>query len=236
MLYYLADGVYPQYPIFARPFSRAASNTLKRRTYNRLHEALRKDVERLYEVTTARFHILLHPAEFHSVDRIVRPAKAVAILHNMVVVSRRDGYVSRGRMGDAYGEPDKAFAVLAAARAAAEAAEAAESDGPAAGGSAGGAAAESDGSEDNGRGRDRPYRVSGPAGASGAGGGVAGAAADSHGAVLPPSLRKDALRRTSAVRSPIEHERLREDLMAHVWQNKELALAPFLHRRRDYLL
>lgn len=171
MLYYLADGVYPQYPIFARPFSRAASNTLKRRTYNRLHEALRKDVERLYEVTTARFHILLHPAEFHSVDRIVRPAKAVAILHNMVVVSRRDGYVSRGRMGDAYGEPDKAFAVLAAARAAAEAAEAAESDGPAAGGSAGGAAAESDGSEDNGRGRDRPYRVSGPAGASGAGGG-----------------------------------------------------------------
>lgn len=68
------------------------------------------------------------------------------------------------------------------------------------------------------------------------GSGVAGAAADSHGAVLPPSLRKDALRRTSAVRSPIEHERLREDLMAHVWQNKELALAPFLHRRRDYLL
>lgn len=136
MLYYLADGVYPQYPIFARPFSRAASNTLKRRTYNRLHEALRKDVERLYGFMTARFHILLYLAKFHSVDRIVRTAKAVAILHNMVVVNRRDEYVSRRRMGDAYGEPGEAAAVLAAARAAAEAVEAGKSDGPAAGGSA----------------------------------------------------------------------------------------------------
>lgn len=68
------------------------------------------------------------------------------------------------------------------------------------------------------------------------GSGVAGAAAGRQGAALPPFWRKDALLRMSAVRSPIEHVRLREDLIAHVWQNKEQALAPFINRTHDGLL
>lgn len=96
LLYYLADGIYPRYAFFATPYSAPA--TPKQRVYNRLHEALRKDAERLYAVLTARFHIVLHPARYGTVARIIQTAKAVAILHNMVVAERRTGYLGRERM------------------------------------------------------------------------------------------------------------------------------------------
>ena len=60
MAYYLADGIYPRYAFFATPYPDA--DTPKKRTYNRLQEALRKDVERLHAVLTGRFNVLLHPA------------------------------------------------------------------------------------------------------------------------------------------------------------------------------
>lgn len=239
LLYYLADGVYPHFPFFARPFSRAANNSLKRRTYNRLQEALRKDVERLYGVLTARFHILLRPAKFHSVDRIVRTAKAVAILHNMVVINRRDGYLSRRRIGDAFGEPGAAASTLAAAAAAALA-EAAGSGtltaGPAgASGGSGGAAAAGSGALVAGT-------PCGPVGARGAGRVVAGGgslggrggaeAVDGRGC---RSGHPDDMQRLSGLRSPTEHERLREDLVEHIWAHRKNALAPYLHRHDDLM-
>lgn len=51
LLSYLADGIYPQYPIFARPLYVAV--TSHQRTYNRLHEDVRKDVERMFSVLTS---------------------------------------------------------------------------------------------------------------------------------------------------------------------------------------
>eukprot|EP00170_Pyropia_yezoensis_P002020 contig_8626_g2024 len=130
LLYYLADGVYPKFPIFARPFPRATSNTLKKCTYNRLQEALRKDFGRLYGVVTTRFHTLYHPAKYHSVDRIIRTAKAVAVLHNMIFINSRDEYIALLRKGDLYGQADKpANVMMAAAQADAEAREAAEAAG-----------------------------------------------------------------------------------------------------------
>lgn len=329
LLYYLADGVYPHYPIFARPFSRAAANTRKKRTYNRLQEAIRKHVERLYGVITARFQILERPARFYSVHRIVRTSKALAILHNMVVIERRGDYISRRRLGAAYGVPGAAAASLnrwlassaaataaaAAAAAVAAAAVAAEAEaaaaaaaegsgalaaGGAGGSGSGGAGSGGGGSASGGGGRESSgggdgaaagsglarwlaaeaattaaaaaaaavaaeaaaveataaavaagngAPAPGGAGGSGDGGHGSGSGGDAaavaggcgHGVAAgagAPRRRAgdDSLQRLSYVTSPIDHERLRDDLMAHVWAHKAASLAPYIRRRADYPL
>lgn len=91
MPYYLVDGIYPRYALLVSPHALPAND--QERTFNRLQEALRKDVERLYAVLTARFHVALYPARSMSVSYLVCIAKAIAILHNMVTAERRDRYV-----------------------------------------------------------------------------------------------------------------------------------------------
>jgi len=92
-LYSLVDGIYPLSAFFVSPFPDPTTGV--ETTFNRLKEPFRKDVERLYAVLTARFHIAVHSARHVSVESMVTFAKAVAILHNMVSEKRRDGYVSR---------------------------------------------------------------------------------------------------------------------------------------------
>jgi len=99
LLYYLTDGVYLKYPFFVSPYPNHITPAEER--FNRLQEALRKDVERLYGVLTARFHIHLHPGRFGSVEQMMLAGKAAAILHNMVVEQRRGGYVAHERMAAA---------------------------------------------------------------------------------------------------------------------------------------
>jgi len=99
LLYYLVDGIYPPFAFFVSPFPDPTTEV--ETTFNRLQEALRKDVQRLYAFLTARFHIVFHPARHVTVESMVTVAKAVAILHNMVTEKRPDGYVSRTRMAAA---------------------------------------------------------------------------------------------------------------------------------------
>ena len=99
LLYYLVAGIYPPFAFFVSPFP--DSTTVVETTFNRLQEALIKDLERLYAVLTARFHCALHTARHVTVESMVTVAKAVAILHNMVTEKVRDGYVSRTRMAAA---------------------------------------------------------------------------------------------------------------------------------------
>lgn len=120
LLYYLVDGIYPHYAFFICSFGDA--NTEKRKTFNRLQEAIRKDVERLYAVLSARFHIALHPARYARVTTICAVAEAVAILHNMVTELRRGGYLGRQRSelaaalaGDVGGDSEDGGPALAAA-------------------------------------------------------------------------------------------------------------------------
>jgi len=96
LLYYLVDGIYPRIAFFVSPFPDPTTEVEV--TFNRLQEAMREDVERLYAVLTARFHVAFHPAKYSTVEQMVTVTKAVAILHNMVTEKRRDGYVSRTRM------------------------------------------------------------------------------------------------------------------------------------------
>jgi len=97
--FYLADGIYPKWALFATPCPNP--DTPAKKTYNRLQVALRKDVERLYAVLRARFHVLLHPARFFSVDRLIDTTMAVAILHNLMVLDRRGTFLGRRRMEEA---------------------------------------------------------------------------------------------------------------------------------------
>jgi len=88
LLYYLVDGIYPRFALFVFPFHNPTTEVEV--TFNRLQEALRKNVEGLYAVLTARFHVALHPAKYSTVEQMVTVTKAVAILHNMVTEKRRD--------------------------------------------------------------------------------------------------------------------------------------------------
>jgi len=88
LLYYLVDGIYPRFAFFVSPFPDPTSEGEV--TFNRLQEALRKEVERLYVVLPARFHVALHPAKYATVEQMVTVTQAVAILHNMLTEKRRE--------------------------------------------------------------------------------------------------------------------------------------------------
>jgi len=105
MPYYLADGIYPAYPIFATPYPRPDSR--KKRTYNRLQQALRKDVERLYAILEIRFNVLMRPARFTTVEKLRKAAQAITIRHNIMVRRDRHGYAGLRRVAAAFtGEGD----------------------------------------------------------------------------------------------------------------------------------
>jgi len=94
--YYLSDSGYPAYPIFVQPDPNP--NTIKRRTFNHLQEALRKEAKRLYAIKCKRFNIALYPARFAITRTISNLGKAVAIMHNMATAHRRSGYLGQMRM------------------------------------------------------------------------------------------------------------------------------------------
>jgi len=65
LLYFLVYGNYPRFAFFVSSFPDPTTEVEV--TFNRLQEALRKDVERLYAVHTALFHVALHPAKYSTV-------------------------------------------------------------------------------------------------------------------------------------------------------------------------
>ncbi|CDF34493.1 unnamed protein product [Chondrus crispus] len=90
MPYYLADGIYPSWAIFAKTMKEAT--TAKERAYARAQEGVRKDIERAFGVLMARFHILQRPCRLWYRRDISNVVKACIILHNMIVEGRRDHY------------------------------------------------------------------------------------------------------------------------------------------------
>jgi len=75
-----------------------APDTRKLLVYNRLQEAVRKDAERLYAVMPSRFNIVLRPARFTTVERMIYTGKTVAILQNMAIECTRAGFLAHQRM------------------------------------------------------------------------------------------------------------------------------------------
>jgi len=92
---YLFHGINPRYAFLVSPYPMPMTEEAK--TFNRLQEAIRKDFERLFGVLTKRFHIALHPGRYRSVKQLITTYKAVCILHNVCVKSRRDRLSNRRR-------------------------------------------------------------------------------------------------------------------------------------------
>jgi len=197
MAYYLADGIYPRYAFFATPYPDA--DTHKKRVFNRLQEALRKDVERLYAVLTGRFHVLMHPARFTTIDKLRDAAHAVTILHNIMVKRNRHGYTGLRRM-----------AALAAVGLEADAAAADGGPEGAAAGGAGGAAAGdvSDADQD----AVGDHVVAGPV----------------HNPVNAEGTLLYSLQARQQALDRDEHEMLRDDLAEHIFPNRHQFLLPYI--------
>jgi hypothetical protein len=81
--YFLADGIYPTWPIFVSGFSQPDNE--KKRYFTKLQESCRKDVERAFGVLQQRFHIISRPSNLWLQEDMTTTITACIILHNMIV-------------------------------------------------------------------------------------------------------------------------------------------------------
>ncbi|XP_047949319.1 uncharacterized protein LOC125195176 [Salvia hispanica] len=81
--YYLADGIYPRWPVFVKTLRLPAG--ARRQYFARKQEAARKDVERAFGVLQARWAIIRCPARVWHEDDVANIMLACIILHNMII-------------------------------------------------------------------------------------------------------------------------------------------------------
>jgi len=213
--YYRVDGMYPRFALSISPHPKPS--TAEQKTLNRLQEAIRKDVERLFGVQMKRFHGALHPGRYHSVSQLVTTYKAVCILHNMCVESRRstslsqrqravggDGGTNCGVGGDAGGSSDVGDGQSGGEHAVDAAAAGGPEPGGVAANGAGGVAAALGNIEASGN---APPAL--------------------HPAPHPPAAGMAAnFDAWADVQNPAECERLRNDLTADIFRDRGELLAP----------
>jgi hypothetical protein len=89
--YYLADGIYPEWPIFVKTHCNLTEEKYGR--FAKEQEACRKDVERVFGVLQSRWAIVLHPTKAWSVQQMWEVMTAYVIMHNMIVEEEHDGSV-----------------------------------------------------------------------------------------------------------------------------------------------
>jgi hypothetical protein len=89
--YYLADGIYPEWPIFVK--TRCNPTEEKYSRFAKKQEAYRKDVEGAFGVLQSRWAIVRHPAKTWSVQQMWEVMIACVIMHNMIVDEKRDDSV-----------------------------------------------------------------------------------------------------------------------------------------------
>uniref|UniRef100_A0A336MR40 CSON005106 protein n=1 Tax=Culicoides sonorensis TaxID=179676 RepID=A0A336MR40_CULSO len=79
--YWLADGIYPDWPIFVKTISEPSNR--KAALFSKKQESLRKDVERAFGVLQSQWHILKNPGRLWDVSSMSLVMKTCIILHNM---------------------------------------------------------------------------------------------------------------------------------------------------------
>ena len=95
--YYLADGIYPSWKIFAKTLQLPAGQSQSK--YCKTQEAARKCVERLFGVLFRRYKVMFVSSELWCPSRMKDIACAAVILHNMTVEKRRRNYTGDGVNG-----------------------------------------------------------------------------------------------------------------------------------------
>ncbi|XP_047951342.1 uncharacterized protein LOC125196764 [Salvia hispanica] len=91
MGYYLADGIYPRWPVFFKTISCPIGE--RRVLFAAKQESARKDVERAFGVLQSRWAIVKGPARFWYKEVIADVMYACIIMHNMIVEQER-GHVT----------------------------------------------------------------------------------------------------------------------------------------------
>jgi hypothetical protein len=88
MPYFLTDGIYPEWAIFAKGFT--APVTDHEKYYTAVVSAIRKDIKRAFGFLKAWWHFLLHACRFWYYTDILPVVQACIILHNMVIEFERE--------------------------------------------------------------------------------------------------------------------------------------------------
>lgn len=94
LAYWLADGIYPLWAIFANTIT-GSSLTDKQALYARMQEAFRKDLECAFGVSFSQFRVLKMPFRLCRKDNCMDFLRACTLLHNICVEARRDRYASQ---------------------------------------------------------------------------------------------------------------------------------------------
>ncbi|XP_047952936.1 uncharacterized protein LOC125198669 [Salvia hispanica] len=89
MGYYLADGIYPQWPVFLKTIRCPLGD--RRRYFARAQEFARKDVERAFGVLQSRFALVKGPTRFFYQGDIADIMYACIIMHNMIIDDEHEG-------------------------------------------------------------------------------------------------------------------------------------------------
>lgn len=113
ILYFLVDGIYPDWPIFQvrlkkchtfAVFITNSSNAVfiqktisqphdrKSKHFAKMHESIRKDVERAFGILQARFSIVASASRSMSVKKMANILHCCIIIHNMIVEDERETY------------------------------------------------------------------------------------------------------------------------------------------------
>ncbi|XP_058820595.1 uncharacterized protein LOC131682840 [Topomyia yanbarensis] len=84
--YLLADGIYPDWPIFVKTISNPS--TAKEKLFAKMQQSVRKDVERAFGVLQQCWHIIKTPCRIWDEDTIASIMRTCIILHNMRIEHR----------------------------------------------------------------------------------------------------------------------------------------------------
>ncbi|KAH1243094.1 hypothetical protein GmHk_07G020254 [Glycine max] len=90
MGYYLAYGIYPDWPTFVKIIPMLQGP--KRKLFTKCQEATRKDVERAFGVFKSRFAIICGLSRAWNIDTMKDIMLTCIILHNMIVEDERDTF------------------------------------------------------------------------------------------------------------------------------------------------
>lgn len=99
--YLLADGIYPDWPIFVKTITNPTNP--KEKLFAKMQEALRKDVERAFGILRKCWHILAYPARLWHLDVLKDVMDACIILHNMRIEYRTDDPFEEPNVVNDYG-------------------------------------------------------------------------------------------------------------------------------------
>ena len=92
-MYFLADGIYPAWSVFAKTISLPISENDNK--YAKRHEHVRKDIERCFGVLVQKYGILQRPQRGWFIADIRTMIDCCIILHNMTIESRRVNFTLR---------------------------------------------------------------------------------------------------------------------------------------------